>query len=353
MNHAIRLTLSLSAAALLLWVQVAAAHPHACYALTRIDADPPGTLPVFATGLNNRGFVAGLSDASDPETRHAFAWRSGVYVDLHPLIDPAALFSEALDINDRLDVVGDYVDAEGTFRNFLLRRGRLIPVEIVPGRNNLGAEDINNRGQIAGITFEFGQAQAFIWDRGEVTLLPTLEPASSTVDVRQINDRGVVVGTSNLQPFRLRAVIWQEGEIVNLGVAPGFFDSRGVALNDRGQVIGRVEGPGTRGFLWQDGVMTLLPLLEGSTGSAPLSINEAGDIVGQSEGASSRATLWHKDLIPVDLNTAICAHDPLRPLVTLQVARKINDRGRIVASGADTQYPGRNGMFLLTPTHRR
>jgi len=358
MKHATRTIPSLSAAALLLWAQGAAAHLPACYAVTRIDAKPPGTLPIFATALNDRGVVAGLSDADDPAGRHAFVWRAGVYIDLHALIDPTALYSEALDINNRLDVIGDYVDASGDFRSFLLRRGRLIPVETVPDSGNSNVQDINNRGQIAGITFDFGLAQAYTWDRGEVTLLPRLEEPSPVFDVRQINDRGVVVGTSSLQPFRLRAVIWQEGHIVNLGVAAGFFDSRGVALNDQGQVVGTVEGPGNRGFRWKDGVMTLLPLLDGGSSNAPLSINDAGEIVGQTEGTSSRATRWGKDLAPVDLNTVICANDPLRPLVTLEAARKINDRGQIVASGADARYPDRLGMFLLTPVpegaqHRR
>jgi probable HAF family extracellular repeat protein len=126
---------------------------------------------------------------------------------------------------NRSDVIGQYIDAQGTFRNFLWRRGKFIPVETFPGSGNSSAEDINNRGQIAGLTFDFGLARGDIWDRGEVTVLPPLNlvERASVFTVVQINDRGVVVGTSEAELFRLRAVIWEEGQVVNLGVLPGFF----------------------------------------------------------------------------------------------------------------------------------
>jgi uncharacterized membrane protein len=101
-----------------------------------------------------------------------------------------------------------------------LRKGKFTPIDCL-------AEDIDNRGQIAG--------ESCIWDHGEVMVLPPF-------GVRQINDRGVVVGTGSFAPNRLRAVIWEQGQLVDLGVPAGLFDSRGRGINNRGQVIGTVEG---------------------------------------------------------------------------------------------------------------
>jgi probable HAF family extracellular repeat protein len=336
---------------LLLWGISAAAHPPVRYDLTRIDSNPPGPQTLFVTDMNDKGLVVGGSDASDADNRHAFRWRGGAYQDLHALIDAVGSSSEASGTNNRGEVIGHYVDTQGIFRNFLLRRGRFIPVETFPGSGNSSAEDINNRRQIAGLTFDFGLGQAYIWDRGEVTVLPPLAGGGSVFTVGQINDRGVVVGTSNAASFRLRAVIWQDGEVIDLGVVPGFFDSRGRAINNRGQVVGTVEGPGARAFLWEDDVMTLLPLLSGGTFNAALSINNAGDIVGQTSSSTvSFATLW-EDSTPVDLNTRIRRNQPLRRFVTLEIALLINDRGQIVATGRDSRDPDRTATYLLTPRY--
>ncbi|HKU15497.1 MAG TPA: hypothetical protein VJQ52_13955 [Steroidobacteraceae bacterium] len=317
---------------LLLCAAGAAAAPVITYRLTQIDADPPNTLPILATDLNDKGVVVGLSDAEHPDARHAFLWRDGKYIDLNARID-AAVVSEASGINNRSEVIGHYFDALGTERSFLLRKGKFATIDCF-------AEDINNRGQIAG--------EGCIWDRGQVTVLPQFE-------VRQINDRRVVVGTGSFAPNRLRAVIWQEGQLIDLGVPPGFFDSRGRGINNRGQVVGTVEGGlPTSGFLWEDGMMTLLPQLASETISVPLSINDVGEIVGITElpqGGRAAATLWDEEGQVFDLNQLIRRSDPLRPFVTVAAALLINDRGEVVATGSDSRDPARNGVYLLSPRH--
>ena len=324
---------------LLLWAAGATAAPDVSYRLRQIDANPPGTLPIFVTDLNDKGVVVGLSDAGNTTARHAFLWRHGKYVDLNARID-GAVVSQASGLNNRSEVIGVYFDAQGTERNFLLRKGKFIQVDC-------SAEDINNRGWIAGLPC--------IWDSGRVTILPPLQDAGSAgvSQVREINDRGVVVGTSSLAPFSLRAVIWEKGQIMNLGVLPGFFDSRGRGINNRGQVIGTLEGGlSTSGFLWEDGVMTLLPRLAPEKVSAPLSINDVGEIVGISEfpqGGGAAATLWDDERQVFDLNELIRSNDPLRPFVRVQSALLINNRGQIVATGVDSRDPTRNGMYLLSP----
>jgi probable HAF family extracellular repeat protein len=319
---------------LLLCAAGAAAAPALSYRLTQIDADPPGILPIFVTDLNDKGVVVGLSDANNPDARHAFLWRHGKYSDLNARID-GAVVSEASGINNRSEVIGQYFDPQGTERSFLLRKGKFTQIDCF-------AEDINNRGQIAG--------ESCIWDRGEVTVLPPF-------GVRQINDLGVVVGTGSFAPNRLRAVIWQEGQLIDLGVPPGFFDSRGRGINNRGQVIGTVEGGTiTSGFLWEDGMMMLLPRLAADKTNAPLSINDAGEIVGISEfpqGGGGAAILWDEEGQIFDLNELISSSDPLRPFVGLAVGLLFDNRGRIVAVGSDSRDPDRTRYYLLRPAGRR
>jgi hypothetical protein len=86
---------------------------------------------------------------------------------------------------------------------------------------------------------------------------------------------------SPLAPNRLRAVIWQEGQLIDLGVAPGFFDSRGRGINNRGQVIGTVEGGlPTSGFLVGRRRDDTIAKARSRDNQRTLSINDVGEIVG-------------------------------------------------------------------------
>ena len=82
-------------------------------------------------------------------------------------------------------------------------------------------------------------------------ILPPLAEGSFVSSASEINERGVVVGTSEAELSSLHAVIWMDGQAIDLGFAPGFSGSRGNAINDRGQVVGVLEGSqsgGTRAF---------------------------------------------------------------------------------------------------------
>jgi probable HAF family extracellular repeat protein len=68
-------------------------------------------------------------------------------------------------------------------------------------------------------------------------------------------------------------------------------ESRAVAINERGQVVGRAETkakdeaghPISHAFLWEDGKMRDLGTLPGGLESFAYGINERGQIVGTSE----------------------------------------------------------------------
>jgi probable HAF family extracellular repeat protein len=64
---------------------------------------------------------------------------------------PGAVSGQALGINDRGQVVGEYLDPAGRYHGYVWQQGRFTTID-VPGAAGTSAADINNRGQITGLT---------------------------------------------------------------------------------------------------------------------------------------------------------------------------------------------------------
>src|SRR5207244_13469366 len=117
-----------------------------------------------------------------------------------------------------------------------------------------------------------------------------------------MNASGLIVGVSRngvVDPLigreEARAVLWQDGKILDLGTLPGGHESAADVVNDRGQVAGPASnalpdpyscafvicwGTQTRAFLWQNGMMQDLGTL-GGPDSLPFFMNNRGQIAGQ------------------------------------------------------------------------
>jgi len=136
--------------------------------------------------------------------------------------------------------------------------------------------------------------------------------------------------------------------VTDLGDLPGGDDkSRGIAINEVGQIAGDSEaGGGTRAFMWQNGVMTNLGV--GTTGhdfSTANDINDAGEIVGQSVardiGLSSRPFLYSEGTM-IDLGSFGGDYG---------FAKGINDSGEVVglsryADGVTHAFRWSNGNMI-------
>jgi Transposase IS116/IS110/IS902 family len=130
-------------------------------------------------------------------TRRGFLLDRGRYVRLDV---PGALKSQAFDINDRGQVVGDYMDADGRFHGYVWERGRFKTID-VPGQSSTAATGINNHGQVTGGTGPFAARVGFLLDRGRFTTF-TIPGAQATL-AYGINDQGQIVGHSISGPTPL------------------------------------------------------------------------------------------------------------------------------------------------------
>lgn len=144
-------------------------------------------------------------------------------------------------------------------------------------------------------------AHGLQWQNGVVTDLGAL-PGGGSSEAIGITDNGLIAGDSQngqIDPLipgfpELRAVIWKDGQISDLGTLEGGYESLAFGINNSGQVVGAafnktpdrfcLFAPGfcttqTRAFRWQDGVMQDLGTLGGPDALAVVT-NEQGQIAG-------------------------------------------------------------------------
>jgi len=213
---------------------------------------------------------------------------------------------------------------------------------------------------------------AFHWQDGVETNLSALPPATDNCsDALSVNASGQIAGTSEnglidpvLGTKEIRAVLWDDGEIKDLGTFGGNYSAAG-QINNRGQVAGFalnaipdpfsmfatvLGGPSggtqTRAFLWQNGLMQDLGTLGGNDAWG-IFVNERGQVAGYSYTNSvPNATtgfpttdpfLWDKGRM-IDLGTLGG---------TLAVPTALNNRGQIIGqSNLPGDQPGNVDPFL-------
>lgn len=153
---------------------------------------------------------------------------------------------------------------------------------VLPGDTESGVSALNSRGVAAG--FSHGAVtRACVLGDGQVTSLGVL-PGES--EARGINSQGELTGLAWL-PTGTHAFLYSGGKMRDLGTLPGFHDSAGAGINDRGEVVvnamsspmqpGRPQG---RVFLYCQGRMTDIGLPPGCSEGHAVGINHAGKIIG-------------------------------------------------------------------------
>jgi len=341
----------------------------------------PGGYSSTAYWVNERGLIMGESENGliDPITglpeQVGVLWeKDGEMVNLGTL---GGSFSFPNAMNNREEVIGlalnrvsdpySYVGLGTETHGFIWRDGYIEDLGTLGGPDSWGAA-INERTQIVGWSYTNSTPNPvtgvptqdpFLWQDGRMndlgTLGGTLGYVGSKADPGNggaINNRGQVVGTSNLagdlthHPF-----LWNEGSLTDLGTLGGD-NGEAYRINDAGEIVGRadVSGPNQyhHGFLWKNGAMTDLGVPNGWPCSTAIDINASGRVIlntGICGVGGGPGSLW-QDGVLYDLNALI----PPDSSFVIGDVNFINDRGEIAVTGILPN--GEQHALLLIPAGR-
>jgi probable HAF family extracellular repeat protein len=355
--------------------------------------NPLGGTASAGNAMNTLGWAMGSANLPGDTTQHAELWLAGLHLDLGTLggTNSAVIFANR---SDRGQIVGiaetsdmdplmETWSCAGAFFpsithhicvGFVWQNGVMTALPTLGGTNGVAAS-VNNLGQVVGwaetavhdstcVPPQVLQFEAVIWgpERDQIQQLPPL-PDDPDTAATAINDKGQVVGISGtcqnaVGAFSAKhAVLWQDGQAIDLGNIGGHGWNTPTYINNQGQIVGFANQSGdlTNGklalkfhaFLWtKERGMRDLGALSGDDISEALGINEAGQVVGVSYGpgfSHPRAFLWQDDMM-TDLNSLI----PAGCNLTLQVAGDINDRGEITGTAFDSSTKT-SPAFLAVP----
>ncbi len=261
-------------------------------------AQAPYQLTVFDSGNASNVTVADINNAgqvvmSVDLLRRVMVWDGFGFTEVGP--------GSATGINDRGEMVGTLGSIP-----VLWTGGTVIPL---PGAGAAGAPtlrgealDINNRGQIVGYDVANSVARATVWENGSFAQLSIGSELGVGV-AYAINELGHVVGSWQAEslPTAPQAAVWDDrgGRLLEGPV------SYAHDINDRGQIVGMVEG---KARLWSDAGTLDLGAVFGAEFSSANAINEAGLVVGyRTDGGLAdkwHAVLWNESGA-VELNTLV------------------------------------------------
>src|SRR5947207_12769322 len=178
-----------------------------------------------ANSTNNRGWLAGYSNLTGNQSRHAALWRDSALTDLGTLGGPDSHVTWSVKSDSGI-VAGISQTSTPDPLGEAWSSAAFYPGATGTGFINLG----------------------FVWENGVMRALPTL--GGNNGFATGANSRGQVVGWAENtvhdptcvppQVLQFRAVLWEPGRdrIQELPPLPGDTSGAATALNDRGQVVG-------------------------------------------------------------------------------------------------------------------
>lgn len=242
------------------------------------DLGTLGGLSSSAAGINSAGAIVGNS-LNAGRLQRAFLDQAGTMRDLGTLGGTSAL---ATAIDEGGAVVGSAAVANGAQHAFYWSGGKMRDLGTLGGTTSI-ATAMSSAGVVGQSDLAGGGFRGFLSLRGQVTQLSTL---SRNTRANAINDRGQIAGFSFNRRSRQHAVVWQNGGLTDLGTLGGDASSA-LGINHWGQVVGQSNLTGTstdHAFLWQGGTLVDLNGHISTAGwvlSSATAINDAGQIVGK------------------------------------------------------------------------
>lgn len=202
--------------------------------------------------------------------------------------------------------------------------------------------DINDRGQVLAQTENAtGLFRPMLWDRGRVIDLVN-STASTNFFGLALNNRGQVLGYFNAGPGgEEHAFLVDHKGFTDLGTLGGAYmlpAGGPQSLNEKGQVVGdstTADGE-WRAVIWRQGTFTEIGTLPGDAVSSSVAINNAGQVVGVSgtNFGEFHGFLWTNGRL-TDLGTL--GGPSSQPFA-------LNDRGQVV--GTSSTSTGESHAFL-------
>jgi probable HAF family extracellular repeat protein len=353
----------LIAAAVLVAVPVTAVSPSTRYRMVDL-----GTLVLgghsAANAINDRGQIVGASsprpecDPDDPCQSTAVLWEGGRITALLTPTPASTAYSDmnqAVGINQRGQIIGYVHRISSYFAGFLpllWQHGSAIGLQLLDDERGweAAANGINERGQIVGWSIGLaGYGRAVLWQNGTIVDLGLLPATGSWSEATAINNRGQIVGwNTDYTSWTTCAFLWDRGTVTELALptGPGSGEAaQALGINDGGQIVGWLFGESTgqtwHAVLWEGDTITDLGTLSGQGYSFATAINNRGQIVGYSSSVAgtTHAVLWERDTI-TDLGTLIGSRGQ-------SAATAINNRGQIV--GYSSSAAGRLHAVLWEP----
>ncbi len=141
-----------------------------------------------------------------------------------PVDYPGASMTALIGFNDHFEAVGYYRMPGGLRHPFLFSHGQFTPLDPdgLLGRVNSGALQINNRGDLVGFYVDAGIRHGFLLRQGVVTTVDY--PGSDYSQVNGISDEGTIIGEFRDANGVYHGYIFKDGSFTQLDV-PGALDT--------------------------------------------------------------------------------------------------------------------------------
>jgi probable HAF family extracellular repeat protein len=253
-----------------------------------VDLGTLGGTFSMANGIRGN-YVVGRSTIAGDANTHAFVYNLQTLAmqDIHTLIGATGGDSSAISLNSSGLVVGAMVMADGTTHAFLYNIANGANTDLHPllamGGSYDTAYDINDAGQIVGSAGNDALAgyAGFMYDTNtaKVTSLASLSGDSSAAI---INSSAQIVGAVRNSSNAVRALLWKNGAMADLGDLGGGF-ANAESININGVVVGEssISGGSAFAFKWDavNGMVNLNTL----NSLAAMQLFQANDINGSSQ----------------------------------------------------------------------
>src|SRR5438874_4581814 len=241
--------------------------------------------------INERGDVVGEFIDSNAVTRGFVRFSDGSFSD--PIVDPndTVGFTEGRGINNSRTIAGDYAASDGTIQSFLLS-GSTFTEYAVPGALQTNLLSINEPGELTG-GFDDGSGvfQGFVDDRGTLTTF-SIPGAAGTLAYEINNSKQLTVGYYIDGSGILHGYYRDSAGALHFPIDPsGSVATVLFGVNNRNWVVGRyADSAGvTHGFLFVPPDSFTIFDYPGSTFTSLNGISSQGNICGRYVDASGIA----------------------------------------------------------------